>query len=71
MEYLRLGRTGLRVSELCFGCMSFGSSDWRPWVLDPDDAEAIYRAPQHAYTRRLWASMPRLSGAPAGGAASP
>ncbi len=43
MEYVRLGRSGLRVSELCFGCMSFGSSDWRPWVLDPDDAEPFFR----------------------------
>lgn len=43
MEYVRLGRTGLRVSELCFGTMSFGSSKWRPWVLDPDDAEPFYR----------------------------
>ena len=40
-------------------------------LVEVNDAEAIYRAPQHAYTRRLWASMPRLSGAPAGGAASP
>jgi 1-deoxyxylulose-5-phosphate synthase len=43
MDYKRLGRTGLRVSELCFGCMSFGSSVWRPWVLDPSDAEPMYR----------------------------
>jgi len=42
MEYVRLGNTGLQVSELCFGCMSFGSSDWRPWVLDPSDAEPFY-----------------------------
>lgn len=43
MEYVRLGNSGLRVSELCFGCMSFGSSTWRPWVLDPADAEPFYR----------------------------
>lgn len=43
MEYVRLGRTGLRVSELCLGCMSYGSSDWRPWVLDESAAEPFFR----------------------------
>ncbi|MFK8025022.1 MAG: aldo/keto reductase [Ilumatobacter sp.] len=43
MDYVRLGNTGLQVSELCFGAMSFGSSSWRPWVLEPDDAEPFYR----------------------------
>jgi aryl-alcohol dehydrogenase-like predicted oxidoreductase len=42
MDYKRLGNTGLQVSELCFGCMSFGSSAWRPWVLEPADAEPFY-----------------------------
>ncbi|MGA9278486.1 hypothetical protein [Ilumatobacter sp.] len=42
MDYQRLGSTGLQVSELCFGRMSFGSSDWRPWVLDPADAEPFF-----------------------------
>jgi aryl-alcohol dehydrogenase-like predicted oxidoreductase len=43
MDYARLGTTGLQVSKLCFGCMSFGSSAWRPWVLEPADAEPFYR----------------------------
>ena len=43
MDYTRLGTTGLQVSKLCFGCMSFGSSAWRPWVLEPADAEPFYR----------------------------
>jgi len=43
MDYVRLGNSGLQVSELCFGCMSFGSSSWRPWVLEPDDAEPFYK----------------------------
>src|SRR5262245_59000500 len=34
MEYVRLGTTGLKVSRLCLGCMSYGSPNWRPWVLD-------------------------------------
>ena len=41
MEYTTLGDTGIEVSRICLGCMSFGSSDWRPWVLDEDDAEPI------------------------------
>jgi aryl-alcohol dehydrogenase-like predicted oxidoreductase len=32
MEYTTLGSTGMEVSRLCLGCMSFGSSDWREWV---------------------------------------
>src|SRR5580704_14781831 len=34
MEYVRFGATGLRVSRLILGCMSYGSKQWRPWVLD-------------------------------------
>jgi aryl-alcohol dehydrogenase-like predicted oxidoreductase len=36
MEYTTLGATGIEVSRICLGCMSFGSSDWREWVLDPE-----------------------------------
>jgi len=38
-------------------------------LVEVGEAQAIYRAPQHAYTRKLWAAMPRLTGAPMGGAA--
>ncbi|WP_128478730.1 aldo/keto reductase [Halorussus pelagicus] len=41
MEYTTLGDTGTEVSRICLGCMSFGSSDWRPWVLDPEEGEEI------------------------------
>jgi aryl-alcohol dehydrogenase-like predicted oxidoreductase len=41
MEYTTLGSTGMEVSKICLGCMSFGSSDWRPWVLDEEDARPI------------------------------
>ena len=34
MEYVRLGKTGLKVSRLCLGCMTYGSSKWRDWVMD-------------------------------------
>jgi aryl-alcohol dehydrogenase-like predicted oxidoreductase len=39
MEYVRLGKTGLKVSRLCLGCMSYGSSKWQAWVLD--EAESL------------------------------
>jgi aryl-alcohol dehydrogenase-like predicted oxidoreductase len=44
MEYVNLGRTGLRVSRICLGMMSFGNDSDRPWVLDEDAAEPIVRA---------------------------
>ena len=36
MDYVRLGRTGLKVSRLCLGCMSYGTPKWRSWVLDEE-----------------------------------
>lgn len=36
MEYVNLGRTGLKVSRLCLGCMTYGSSKWRDWILDEE-----------------------------------
>ena len=43
MRTTTLGRTGIEVSRLCLGCMSYGSPDWRPWVLDADGAEPFFR----------------------------
>jgi aryl-alcohol dehydrogenase-like predicted oxidoreductase len=44
MEYVNLGATGLRVSRVCLGMMSFGNNSERPWVLAEDEAEPIVRA---------------------------
>jgi len=44
MDYVNLGSTGLRVSRLCLGMMSFGNDSDRPWVLDEQRAEPIVRA---------------------------
>ena len=44
MDYVNLGSTGLRVSRVCLGMMSFGNNSDRPWVLDDDAAEPIVRA---------------------------
>ncbi|GAB7017761.1 aldo/keto reductase [Halostagnicola bangensis] len=41
MEYTTLGTTGMEVSRLCLGCMSFGSSDWREWVLEEEQSREI------------------------------
>jgi 1-deoxyxylulose-5-phosphate synthase len=38
MEYVNLGRTGLKVSRLCLGCMTYGSSRWREWVLNEEES---------------------------------
>ena len=34
MQYVKLGATGLEVSRICLGTMTYGTPDWRPWVLD-------------------------------------
>ena len=41
MEYTTLGDTGTTVSEICLGCMSFGDSDWREWVLDEEEGKEL------------------------------
>jgi 1-deoxyxylulose-5-phosphate synthase len=43
MQYSLLGNTGVTVSNICFGCMTFGSSQWRPWVLDEAAAEPFFK----------------------------
>src|SRR5207342_2067248 len=43
MEYVNLGRTGLRVSRVCLGMMSFGKHESREWALDEPEAEPIVR----------------------------
>lgn len=43
MQYTQLGTTGVTVSRICLGCMSYGSSEWRPWVLDDAAARPFFR----------------------------
>ena len=43
MEYVKLGHTGLDVSRLCLGMMSYGDPSWRPWVLPEDEARPLVR----------------------------
>src|SRR5579883_2686486 len=43
MEYVRLGRTGLKVSPLCLGTMTYGSKRWREWVLEEQESRPFFR----------------------------
>ncbi|MFY7949329.1 MAG: aldo/keto reductase [Gemmatimonas sp.] len=43
MHFTSLGSTGLSVSRLCLGCMSYGTPDWRPWVLDEAQSRPFFR----------------------------
>ena len=43
MEFVRLGKTGLKVSRLCLGCMTYGARSWRPWILEMDEARPFFQ----------------------------
>ena len=43
MKYANLGHTGLKVSRICLGCMSYGTPQWRPWVLDEGASQPFFR----------------------------
>jgi aryl-alcohol dehydrogenase (NADP+) len=43
MQYTNLGRTGMKVSRLCLGMMSYGAKSWREWVLDEEQAKPFVR----------------------------
>jgi aryl-alcohol dehydrogenase (NADP+) len=51
MQYLNLGKAGLKVSRLCLGTMTYGTPAWRPWVLpDEESRPFIKRALEHGIT---------------------
>jgi 1-deoxyxylulose-5-phosphate synthase len=55
MQYTRLGSTGLKVSRICLGTMTYGSKKWREWVLEEEESRpfikrAIDRG-QHQFLR--------------------
>lgn len=43
MDYLRLGKSGLKVSRLCLGMMTYGTPEWREWVLDEDQSRPFIK----------------------------
>ncbi len=43
MDYVRFGTTGLRVSRICLGTMTYGSPQWRDWVLPEDESRPIIK----------------------------
>src|ERR1035437_807357 len=43
MQFVNLGSTGLKVSRICLGCMTYGSKQWREWVLDEPESRPFIR----------------------------
>ena len=43
MEITRFGKTGMKVSKLCLGCMTYGSTKWREWVLEEEAARPFIK----------------------------
>jgi aryl-alcohol dehydrogenase (NADP+) len=43
MNMISLGNTGLKVSRLCLGCMTYGSPQWRGWILGEDESRPFFR----------------------------
>jgi aryl-alcohol dehydrogenase-like predicted oxidoreductase len=43
LDIVNLGRTGLKVSRICLGCMTYGAKTWRPWVLDENESRPFIK----------------------------
>jgi 1-deoxyxylulose-5-phosphate synthase len=43
MQYTRLGSTGLKVSRICLGMMTYGTPQWRPWVMDEASSRPVVK----------------------------
>ena len=43
MQYVNLGKTGLKVSRLCLGMMSYGSKQWRDWILEEEESKPFVK----------------------------
>jgi aryl-alcohol dehydrogenase-like predicted oxidoreductase len=43
MDYVNLGATGLKVSRLCLGCMTYGDKSWRDWILTEEESRPFFK----------------------------
>src|ERR1700735_4964591 len=43
MDYVRFGKTGMKVSRLCLGCMTYGDQKWRAWTLPDEEARPFFK----------------------------
>jgi aryl-alcohol dehydrogenase-like predicted oxidoreductase len=43
IPYVRLGNSGLQVSRICLGMMTYGSTKWRDWVLEEEEARPFVK----------------------------
>src|SRR5580700_4657650 len=43
MEYVNLGKAGVKVSRICLGAMTYGSKSWREWVLEEEEGRPFIR----------------------------
>jgi aryl-alcohol dehydrogenase (NADP+) len=43
MQYVKLGSTGLKVSRICLGAMTYGSKKWRPWILEEEESRPFLK----------------------------
>jgi aryl-alcohol dehydrogenase (NADP+) len=43
MEYVNLGKAGMKVSRICLGAMTYGSKSWREWVLEEEESRPFIR----------------------------
>ena len=50
MEYTNLGNSGLKISRVILGCMTFGSNKWQDWVMNEEESLPIF---EHAYKKGL------------------
>ena len=68
MQYVNLGKTGMKVSRLCLGMMSYGSKKWREWVLEEEESKPFIKRALDAIGRErvLGAVLNQAAGLPAG-----
>lgn len=43
MQYINLGHSGLKVSGICLGAMTYGTNTWRPWVLNEEESRPFFK----------------------------